>query len=71
MHYLKCPSCNYLLGNRQVFYEKELEIIESDNNTTESQKLDLKKKLVEKLELPRYCCRMRVMTFKSKTTIFK
>lgn len=71
MHYLVCPSCDYLLGNRQIFYETELNKIESDPNTTESQKLDLKQKLVEKLELPNYCCKMRVMTFKSKTTIFK
>ena len=30
MIYLKCPTCGYILGNRQKIYEKGLEEIESN-----------------------------------------
>lgn len=71
MIYLKCPTCGYILGNRQKLYDLGLEEIESNPNNDEKTKLDLKNKLIESLELPRYCCTMRVITYKNKTEIFK
>ena len=71
MIYLKCPTCNYVLGNRQKIYEQGLEEIESNTNNDEEKKLDLKQKLVDSLELKRYCCTMRVITYKNKTEIIK
>jgi DNA-directed RNA polymerase subunit N (RpoN/RPB10) len=71
MIYLRCPSCGYILGNRQIEYEKGLDDIESNLNNDEITKLDLKTKLVESLEIPRYCCKMRLITYKNKTEIFK
>ena len=35
MIYLKCPTCGYILGNRQYIYEKGLEEIESNPNNDE------------------------------------
>jgi DNA-directed RNA polymerase subunit N (RpoN/RPB10) len=66
---MKCPSCGYLLGNIQIIYEKGLEEINSDPNTDEETKLALKTKLIESLEIKRYCCKMRVITFKQLTEI--
>lgn len=71
MIYLKCPTCGYLLGNRQKIYEQGLEEIESNPNNDEAKKLELKQKLVNSLELKRYCCTMRVITYKNKTEIIK
>jgi len=71
MIYLKCPTCGYILANRQRIYDNGLEDIESNINNTEEMKLDLKDKLIKSLELERYCCKMRVITYKNKTEIFK
>ncbi len=65
MIYIKCPSCGLLLGNRQMVYEKGLEEINSNPNTDNDKKLELKTKLVESLGIKRYCCKMRVMTYKN------
>ena len=71
MIYLKCPSCGYILGNRQMLYEKGLDDIESNPNTDEETKLKLKTELVDSLKIKRYCCKMRLITYKAKTEIFK
>ena len=71
MIYLKCPTCGYILGNRQIIYEKEMDQIESDPNTDEDTKILLKTKLVESLKIKRYCCKMRILTFKSLPEILK
>ena len=71
MIYLKCPTCGYILGNRQIIYDQGLEKIESNPNNDEEKKLKLKQELVNSLELKRYCCTMRVITYKNKTEIIK
>ena len=71
MIYLKCPTCGYIIGNRQIIYEAGLNKIESDPNNTEEMKIILKQKLVDSLKIKRYCCKMRVITYKNKTEIFK
>jgi len=71
MIYLRCPSCGYILGNRQILYENGLNEIESNLNNDEQTKLELKNKLVESLDIKRYCCKMRVITYKNKAEIFK
>ena len=71
MIYLKCPTCGCVLGNRQKLYDNSLEEIESNPNNDEEMKLNLKDKLIESLQIKRYCCKMRVITYKNKTEIFK
>ena len=71
MIYLKCPSCGYILGNRNIEYEKKLNEINSDPNTDEETKLELKTKLVTSLQIKNYCCKMRVITYKSLPDILK
>lgn len=71
MIYIKCPTCGYILGNRQRIYNIGLEEIESNPNNDEQMKLELKEKLVNSLEIEKYCCKMRVITYKNKTEIFK
>lgn len=71
MIYLKCPTCGYILGNRQRLYDNGLNDIESNPNNDEETKLELKNKLIESLKIKRYCCKMRIITYKNKTEIFK
>ena len=71
MIYLRCPTCGYILGNRQIEYENGLNDIESNPNNDEETKIKLKTELVESLKIPRYCCKMRLITYKNKTEIFK
>jgi DNA-directed RNA polymerase subunit N (RpoN/RPB10) len=71
MIYIRCPSCGYILGNRQILYETKLDEIMNNPNLDEDAKLDLKTKLVDSLNLKRYCCKMRVITFKQLTDIVK
>ena len=40
MIYLKCPTCGYILGNRQKLYDIGLEEIESNPNNDEETKLN-------------------------------
>lgn len=71
MIYLRCPSCNMVIGNRQQDYEQGLRTIEDNPNLTDETKLELKTKLIDSLELTRYCCKMRVITFIQLTDIIK
>ncbi len=71
MIYLKCPTCGYILGNRQIIYEKKLDEIMNNPNTDDNEKLEQKTKLVDSLNIKRYCCKMRVITFKQLTDIIK
>lgn len=70
MLYYKCPTCRTLLANKQLVYEKRLAEI-CDSNKTKNQKDDLKKKLLDELELPRPCCRMRMMGYVKLIDIIK
>ena len=71
MIYLKCPTCGTIIGNRQIPYEAALTEIDNNPNIDEVERLGQKTKLIESLELKRYCCKMRIMTFKSKPLIIK
>ncbi len=70
MFYLRCPSCGYILANRQELYDKGLEEIESNPNNDEETKITLKEKLVQSLEFKKYCCNGRIIVTKNKTEIF-
>lgn len=71
MIYLKCPTCGTVIGNRQIPYEAALTEIDNNPNIDEPERLAQKTKLIDSLELKRYCCKMRVMTFKSKPLTIK
>jgi DNA-directed RNA polymerase subunit N (RpoN/RPB10) len=67
--YFKCPGCRTILANRQIPYEKGLDKILNDKNLNDEQKEKKKLELVNKLDLKRYCCRMRMMTYTKKVNI--
>lgn len=70
MLYIVCPTCGRLLGNIQIIYETEMTKI-CDLDIEESKKEDMKELLVNSLNLKRYCCRQRLLTFIPLVKIIK
>lgn len=64
MLYLSCPTCGYFLGQIILDYEKGKESICANVNITSEEREDQISKLLLGLKLRRYCCRMRVMSYK-------
>lgn len=71
--YICCPTCNALIGNRIIPYEEGLKKICDNPNLTNEQKDEEKIKLMDSLKIPRdrYCCRMRILTYRDLVTIVK
>ena len=64
MLYLTCPTCGYFLGQKTTMYEKGKETICANPQTSKSDKEEAISKLLLSLKLRRYCCKMRIMTYK-------
>lgn len=62
MLYPKCPSCRTILANKQIPFEKEMEKICSTAKSEEEMN-KMKEKLLDDLEIKRYCCRPRVLCY--------
>ena len=52
-------------------HESKMEDIVNNPNIDEDAKLELKTKLIDSLKIKRYCCKIRIMTFKQLTDIIK
>lgn len=64
MLYNTCPTCGFFIGNITKKFEEEKYKICNDPEITEEEINEKIKKLVMKQPLRRYCCRMRLMTYK-------
>lgn len=73
MSYIKCPTCHKLLAHMEIPYEEGLKKICDDNSLTPEQKDMEKQKLLNSFGISsdRYCCRMRLMTYKDIIQIIK
>jgi len=60
MLYYRCPTCRTLLANKQIPLEEGMEEICKNSKLTQSDKTQKISELLDKLEIKRYCCRMRV-----------
>ena len=58
-----CPSCNFLLADKQIPYEKEIDKIVNNNKLTQKEKSEARMKLLNDLHIFRECCRIRVMSY--------
>lgn len=63
MLYPVCPTCQFLLADKQVPYEIGYQKIINDTKLSSLQKQKLIEKLLDSLGLKRYCCRMRMISF--------
>jgi len=64
MLYISCPTCGYFLGQKTVEYENGKQAICSNPKFSTEQKENELSKLLLSLKLRRYCCKMRMMTYK-------
>lgn len=73
MSYIKCPTCNRLIADKIIPYEKGIVKINDDPSLTHEQKEIEKMKLMDSLHIPkdRYCCRMRLMLYRDLVNIVK
>ena len=64
MLYISCPTCATFLGQITLKYETEKEKICNNPNLSQDKKEEELSKLLISLGLRRYCCKMRVMSYK-------
>ena len=64
MLYNTCPTCGFFLGNITKSFESEKDKICNDPKLTDEEIEEKIKTLIMKQKVRRYCCRMRLMTYK-------
>ena len=63
MLYPVCPTCGYLLASKIIKFEEDKNNICSDISISNEKKEEMITKLIMNLNIRRYCCRMRIMTY--------
>ena len=63
MLYISCPTCGKCLGNKQIILEEKKEKICNNPKLSQAEKETLIKKAINDLNLRRYCCKMRAITY--------
>jgi DNA-directed RNA polymerase subunit N (RpoN/RPB10) len=64
MLYLTCPTCGYFLGQKVLEYETNKTLICNNPKLSVEEKDTQLSKLIINANLRRYCCKMRLMTYK-------
>jgi len=64
MLYITCPTCGYFLGLKTMEWETKSAIICNDPTLTDEEKEQRKTELLLSLNLRRYCCKMRMISYK-------
>jgi len=64
MLYLTCPTCGYFLGNKTYEFETKKKIICDNPKLSKKQEEQEIEKLIQKLKIRRYCCKMRIISYK-------
>lgn len=74
MLYTKCPTCKQLLSDKELIYEEIFDKICNDNEIgkiNDDEANNLKKELVNSMNLERYCCKQRLLTYIRLINIIK
>jgi len=61
---MTCPTCGYFIGQKILYYEEMKEKICLNPNLNQIEKEKEISNLLLSLKLRRYCCKMRIMTYK-------
>ena len=64
MLYVTCPTCGFLLGNKIEKFEEDKKKICSNPKLSKEQQEEEIAKILTKLKLRRYCCKMRIISYK-------
>jgi len=65
MLYLSCPTCGYFLGLKTIEYEDKKAVICTNLSLSPEEKENELSKLLLSLNIKRYCCKMRIMSYKN------
>jgi DNA-directed RNA polymerase subunit N (RpoN/RPB10) len=74
MIYLLCPTCKKMLGDKQEQYDKIIGQVCKDVDSgrfTPEKGDELKKKFVTSININRYCCTPRIISYKELIKIVK
>ena len=64
MLYIVCPTCGYFLGQKTLEYEEgKMKICNNPKLSAEEREKAISTLLLG-LKIRRYCCKMRIMTYK-------
>jgi len=63
MLYPVCPTCQLILADKQIPYEKGYEKISNNDKLSKEKKQKEVEVLLNSLGLIRYCCRMRMISY--------
>jgi len=64
MLYTTCPTCGFFIGQITTKYEEKKKDICSNPSLSDAEKEKKLSELLLSLKLRRYCCKMRVMSYK-------
>lgn len=62
MDYIKCPTCNRLIADKTLVYDKGMKEIYENPNIPKDKRYLEEMKLVDSLKMKNYCCKMRLIT---------
>jgi len=73
MLYIKCPTCHRNMADKEQAYEEGIKKIVDNPKLTDEEKEAEKIKLIDSFEIPndRYCCKMRLITYRDLVKIVK
>jgi DNA-directed RNA polymerase subunit N (RpoN/RPB10) len=64
MLYMTCPTCGFFLGLKTEEYDQKRKLICDNPKLSKKEQETQISELLLTLKLRRYCCRMRMMTYK-------
>ena len=64
MLYMSCPTCGFFIGQKTEEYDTKKNEICANPKLSKKDKEDQISKLLNSLKFRRYCCKMRMMTYK-------
>lgn len=62
LFYIRCPTCGSIISQNIGKYYDELELIREDHNMKKEDKEEKAAKLLDKYNIRKICCRIRVIT---------
>lgn len=71
MLYYRCPTCKTVLADKQLLFEDKMLEICNNKKLSVEDKEQHKMNLLTDLEINRYCCRMRMLTYVSLVELVK
>lgn len=63
MLYPVCPTCGFLLADKELEYIKQINKLCESKENNETIKDDDVKKILNNLNINKYCCRLRLTTY--------